>query len=198
MGHCIRKGDDKSFEAVETAASLQRVDVNGPEIFGIVLSHLLADLIAKGTIESVEDTYQNETSSIKNRALKQSARLVTQGEFDVSHVAQSSNTDSNEKTLYRVKAILTNGCGLDMTAAVRQWRSLRHLTALAVAVVTDFGFGITELFDYQNQDAAAVDGITGGGEMSCVALVAFVFIYVIPKPPLLVIFVCSSLWNQTG
>lgn len=49
-----------------------------------------------------------------------------------------------------------------MPAAVKQWRSLRHLTALAVAVVTDFGFGITELFDYQLQDAAATDAITGG------------------------------------
>lgn len=85
-----------------------------------------------------------------------------------------------------------------MTAAVRQWRSLRHLTALAVAVVTEFGFGITELFDYQNQDAAAVDGITGGSEMSCVALVAFVFVHLLPIPPLLFVFVFSSLWDQTG
>ena len=64
---------------------------------------------------------------------------------------------------YKTLAILTNGSGgLDMTAAVKQWRSLRHLTALAVAVITDFGFGITELFDYQLQDAAAIDAITSG------------------------------------
>lgn len=49
-----------------------------------------------------------------------------------------------------------------MAAAVKQWRSLRHLTALATALVTDFGFGITQLFDYQLQDAAATDAITGG------------------------------------
>lgn len=49
-----------------------------------------------------------------------------------------------------------------MTAAVKQWRSLRHLTALAVAVITDFGFGITDLFDYQLQDAASIDAITNG------------------------------------
>lgn len=35
LGDCIRKGDDKGFEVAETAASLQRVDVNGPEVFGI-------------------------------------------------------------------------------------------------------------------------------------------------------------------
>jgi hypothetical protein len=138
LGHCVRKGDDKAFDAVETAASLQRVDVNGPEVFGIVLSHLYADLIEKGTVSSVESTYQKESPNIKNRALKQSARLVTQ-------------------------AILTNGQGgLNMASAVRQWRSLRHLVSLAVAVVTEFGFGITELFDYQNQDGSAIDGITGG------------------------------------
>lgn len=47
LGHCVRRGDDKAFAAVETAASLQRVDVNGPDVFGIVLSHLLADLIGR-------------------------------------------------------------------------------------------------------------------------------------------------------
>lgn len=76
----MRRGDDKAFDAVETAASLQRFDVNGPEVFGIILSHLFADLIEKGTVESVEETYQKESPTIKNRALKQSARLVTQGE----------------------------------------------------------------------------------------------------------------------
>jgi hypothetical protein len=79
LGHCVRKGDDKAFDGVETAASLQRVDVNGSEVFGIILSHLFADLIEKGTVEFVEETYQKESPSIKNRALKQSARLVTQG-----------------------------------------------------------------------------------------------------------------------
>jgi hypothetical protein len=77
LGHCVRKGDDKSFEAVETAASLQHVEVYGPEVFGIVLSHLYADLIEKGTVSLVENTYQKESPNIKNRALKQSARLGT-------------------------------------------------------------------------------------------------------------------------
>jgi hypothetical protein len=49
-----------------------------------------------------------------------------------------------------------------MAAAVKQWRSLRYLTAVTVALVTDFGFGITQLFDYQLHDAAATDAITGG------------------------------------
>jgi hypothetical protein len=80
LGHCIRKGDEKAYEAIETTASLQRVDVNGPEVFGIVLSHLFADLIEKGTVEHVEETYHKEAPTVKNRALKQSARLVTQGE----------------------------------------------------------------------------------------------------------------------
>jgi hypothetical protein len=140
LGHCIRKGDEKAFEAVEMAASLQRVDANGSEVFSILLSHLFADLIENGTIANIESTYsQSEANTIvKNRALKQSAKLVTQ-------------------------AIISNGSmGLDMSSAVRQWRCLRHLTALTVAVVTDNGFGIVELFDYRNQDASAIDSITGG------------------------------------
>lgn len=98
------------------AASLQRVDANGSEVFSIILSHLFADLIEKGTVAHVEDTYdESESVNVRNRALKQSARLVTQ-------------------------SILSNGTeGLDMASAVRQWRCLRHLTAVGVAVVTSNG-----------------------------------------------------------
>jgi hypothetical protein len=117
LGHCVRQGDEKAFNAVEMAGSLQRTDANGPEIFSILLSHLLADLIEKGTLASVEMTYSNHdaTNAGRNRALKQSARLVT-------------------------LSILSNGVeGLDLTSAVKQWRCLRYLTALTVAVVTDSG-----------------------------------------------------------
>ena len=44
----------------------------------------------------------------------------------------------------KVIAILSNGQGgFDMASAVRQWCLFRHLVSLAVAVVTEFGFGIT-------------------------------------------------------
>lgn len=117
LGHCVRQGDDAAFNAVEMAASLQRVDANGQEIFSILLSHLFADLIEKGTVASVERTYSNSESRTagRNRALKQSAKLVTQ-------------------------SILSNGAaGLNMKEAVKQWRCLRHLTALTVAVVAESG-----------------------------------------------------------
>lgn len=117
LGHCVRQGDEKAFNAVEMAGSLQRTDAIGSEIFSILLSHLLADLIEKGTIASVERTYSKADASNagRNRALKQSARLVTQ-------------------------SILSNGVdGIDLTLAVKQWRCLRYLTALTVAVVTESG-----------------------------------------------------------
>lgn len=117
LGHCVRQGDETAFDAVEMAASLQRVDANGSEIFSILLSHVLADLIEKGTVASIEKTYNSADSGSagRNRALKQSARIVT-------------------------KSILSNGAdGIDMASAVKQWRCLRHLTALTVAVVTECG-----------------------------------------------------------
>lgn len=118
LGHCVRRGDEKAFDDIEMAAALQRVDCNGAEIFSILLSHLFADLIEKGTVASVERTYSNAPENAgagRNRALKQSAKLVTQ-------------------------AILSNGSsGLDMASAVKQWRCLRHLTALTVAVVNENG-----------------------------------------------------------
>lgn len=117
LGHCVRQGDDIAFDAVEMAASLQRVDANGSEIYSILLSHLFADLIEKGTVASIEKTYSNSEAKNtgRNRALKQSAKLITQ-------------------------SILSNGAsGIDMKTAVKQWRCLRHLTALTVAVVTESG-----------------------------------------------------------
>ena len=116
LGHCVRKMDDQSFDAIEMAASLQRCHANGSEIFTILLSHLFADLIEKGTFSSEEMTFNNSESSIgRNRALKQSARLVTQ-------------------------SILSNGAeGIDMPSAVKQWRCLRYLTAFTVAVITECG-----------------------------------------------------------
>lgn len=115
LGHCVRKGDDQSFDAVEMAASLQRCHANGSTIFTILLSHLFADLIEKGTIASVEIACKNSEPRGRNRALKQSARLVT-------------------------KSIMSNGAeGIDMPSAVKQWRCLRYLTALTVAVITECG-----------------------------------------------------------
>lgn len=121
LGHCARKGDEAAFEAIEMAASLQRVDANGSEVFCIILSHVFADLIERGTVPNIEqyehgdEQRQGPSSGMRNRALKQSARLVTQ-------------------------AILSNGAlGMDLTAAVKQWRCIRHLASLTVAVVTESG-----------------------------------------------------------
>ena len=61
LGHCVRRGDEGAFDAVETAASLQRVDANGPEIFSILLSHLCTYLIERGTMAGAERTYADNT-----------------------------------------------------------------------------------------------------------------------------------------
>ncbi len=111
LGHCIRNGDDQFFDAIKLAASLQRCHANGSEIFTILLRHLFADLIEKGTIVSVETAYINSDSSVgQNRALKQSAKLFILGAE-----------------------------GIDMPSAVKQWRCLRYLMALTIAVITECG-----------------------------------------------------------
>ena len=140
LGQCVRQGGEKSFHAIEQAASLQRVCVNGHEVFSVVLSHLLAELVEHGTVMDIDAiSPASEGQPIeRNRALKQSARIVT-------------------------KSILSDGAeGMDMASAVKQWRCLRHLCALTVAVVTASGFGVAELFDYRNQSASAIDSRTGG------------------------------------
>ena len=137
MGHIIRKGGDIAYEAIEVAASLQRVCANGHETFSILLSHVLAELIDRGTVADLEST-GGCVEENGGSPLKRSARIVTM-------------------------SILSNGAdGLDIACAVKQWRCLRHLSAITVAVVTANGFGVADLFDYRKQHASAIDEISGG------------------------------------
>ena len=142
MGHCFREGGDKvrlvafliclchrayfhlfsfmkAIRTVEETASLQRVCLNGQEVFCLILSRLLVNLSELGVIpvdeaglsSHFDDADVEEISPL----LKRSAKLVTQ-------------------------AIISNGvAGLNMPAAVGCWRCLRHLTAVAVAMITKCG-----------------------------------------------------------
>jgi hypothetical protein len=90
--------------------------LNGNETFILILSRLLSNLSTYGAIPIGEPSVLPSTGeSEPSDLLKRSARLVTE-------------------------AILSNGTdGLNMATAVGCWRCLRHLTALAVAVVTKSG-----------------------------------------------------------
>lgn len=105
---------------METAASLQRTCVNGRDVLLLILSGLCADLFDHGTLLEIGSISAQDWKDVdleqESLPLKQSARLVTD-------------------------AILSKGTkGLDMTAAVRSWRSLRHLTEVISAVVTSNGY----------------------------------------------------------
>lgn len=96
---------------MEDAASLQRVCLNGQDVFFLILSRLISNLGDRGTIHLKTGTPTGEEEDL----LKKSARLVTD-------------------------AILSSGTeGLDMKSAVRCWRSLRHLSAVTVSIVTKSG-----------------------------------------------------------
>jgi hypothetical protein len=97
---------------VEDAASLQRVCLNGQEVFFLIISRLISNLGDRGTIVIKKGTV---VTGDEEDLLKTSARLVTD-------------------------AILSSGTeGLHMKSAVRCWRSLRHLSAVAVSIVTKCG-----------------------------------------------------------
>ena len=94
--------------------------MNGTDVLLLVLSSFCANLFDKGTILELGSISAEDWKDVDleqdSLPLKQSARLVT-------------------------NAILTQGTkGLDMPSAVRNWRSLRHLTEVIVAVVTKSGY----------------------------------------------------------
>jgi hypothetical protein len=140
LGHVVREGGDKvrlrtlfggycsaalifailqALAAVEVATSLQRACANGHDVIFLVLSGLCADLFDHGTLLEVglisAQDWKDVDIEQESLLLKHSARLVTD-------------------------AILSNGTkGLNMPAAVRSWRSLRHLTEIVAAIVTTRG-----------------------------------------------------------
>lgn len=109
----------KASTAVEDAASLQRVCLNGQEVFTLILSRVCANLSTFGVVSidrSTTAAHNQESSEGQISMLKRSARLVTE-------------------------AILSNGSkGIAMPAAVGCWRCLRHITAVTVAVITRLGY----------------------------------------------------------
>jgi hypothetical protein len=109
----------QSLEAVEKAAALQRVFVNGHHVLILILSSLCGNIFEDGTLLEIgslsAEDWKDVNLEVDSLLLKQSAKLVTD-------------------------TILSNGTkGLDMTTAIRSWRSLRHLTELIAAVVTKTG-----------------------------------------------------------
>lgn len=109
----------KASVAVEHAASLQRVCLNGQEVFTLILSRVCANLSTLGIVPTYRLTnIAPGQGSLDGQIsmLKRSARLVTD-------------------------AILSNGSqGIAMPEAVGCWRCLRHFTAVAVAMVTRLGY----------------------------------------------------------
>jgi hypothetical protein len=58
LAHSIREGGDAAFKALETAASLQRVCVNGHEVFCALFSHIMSDLTDNGTVVNPDEMVQ--------------------------------------------------------------------------------------------------------------------------------------------
>jgi len=118
LANLFRHGEEKALVAIEDAASLQRVCLNGQQILLLILTKLVANLSTLGVL-SLDKVASVAVSSEKEETrilLKRSARLVTD-------------------------TILSNTTkGITMPIAVNCWRSLRHLTAVVVAMSTRLGY----------------------------------------------------------
>ena len=77
LSHSLRSPPPLSFKSLETSSSLYRTAPNGSEVFCKVLSHVLADLTDNGTLVNVDDIAEPSNGVQRNKALKQSASIVT-------------------------------------------------------------------------------------------------------------------------
>jgi hypothetical protein len=71
--------------------------------------------------------------------------LADLNEFGTIDVASAADEAGERNRLLKVtNAIISNGNeSFDTTSAVKQWRCLRHLTAITTAVVTKIGYVVT-------------------------------------------------------
>jgi hypothetical protein len=106
-------------------------------VFCLVLNHLLAELVANGTVDSIKIPVGSSADA--NLLLKESARMVTD-----AILAKGSNSST------------------DASFALKQWNGLRHLAAVVSSVVAKNGSGMGDLFDERNRSSAAVDAVSGG------------------------------------
>jgi WD40 repeat protein len=108
LGHCLR-ADDESAHALDLACSLQRVCVNGVSVFGILLSHVLNDLISNGTLISTLKTQSENSSCTESDILQDCATSFFK--MDVTQAAKHWKKLRNLTAL--VTAVVTdNGHGL--------------------------------------------------------------------------------------
>jgi hypothetical protein len=117
LADLFRRGEEKALVAIEDAASLQRVCLNGQQVFVLIMTKLLANLSTFGVLPLERITSGAVPSKTEETSilLKKSAKLVTD-------------------------TILFNATkGMNMPAAVDCWRCLRHLSAIAVAMISRLG-----------------------------------------------------------
>eukprot|EP00536_Pseudo-nitzschia_multiseries_P005145 jgi/Psemu1/11845/gm1.11845_g len=110
LGHIVRNNGDKSIVALEEAAALQRVYVNGPEVFALIVSHLLENLSQLGVVpfDQQPRTNVNDTTSDQcPNLLKSNAKIVTD-------------------------AILS---GTKLSTAIVSWRFLKYLAMSTTAFI---------------------------------------------------------------
>jgi hypothetical protein len=123
--------------ALEETAALQRVFVNGSEVFALILSHLFANLFQNG-VTSLDQRQRPKKMDIEEGEggpsvlLKYTAKIVTD-------------------------AILSNGArGMNLSAATICWRFLKYLVVSTTAFVTSLG----SKTDYHVNSKK--DSVTGG------------------------------------
>lgn len=117
LANLIRNGGEGAMVAIEDCSSLQRICVNGKQVLALILSKLFSNLGESGVLplEKVAVHAADENQDQTKVLLKRSARFVTD-----TILSNSSKT-------------------MTMPEAVDCWRSLRHLTATAVALLSCLG-----------------------------------------------------------
>ena len=117
LANLFRRGGEKALVSIEDCSSLQRVCVNGQQVLIFILSKLFENLAESGVLPLEKVVVHAAVHSMEQHRvlLKRSARLITD-------------------------TILSNSSkGMTMPEAVDCWRSLRHLTAVAVAMISRLG-----------------------------------------------------------
>lgn len=162
LAHTLRTGGDTAVHTLEYVCALSQSSIYGDLVLCIVLSYTLTELIESGSVplevlhgaaiptstfnsvstSSSSNTHSNTLINSSITSLSGSARVHATSHGTVS----GSNQNMRNKALKESARIVTSSFGsngskeMDFRSAVKQWRFLRHLTAVVVCLVCKTGY----------------------------------------------------------
>ena len=177
LSHTLRTGGDTAVHTLEYICALSQTHILGDAVLRIVLSFTLLELVECGTVPLaiLEGGVSSFSLGMSSNASAPTTRGINNDSNPITHTsnsATSSTTHIRNRALKESARIVTSSFGsngskeMDFRSAVKQWRFLRHLTAVIVCLICKTGFGVQALLQIHPLEDEDTSGNVKAGSAS--------------------------------